>query len=495
MIRYLAAGACIAVAALSLLPSSSYASEGPPPREPWDQAGCWPDRIIASPAKDATTGFAVNWRTSPDISEAITEITEATAAPRFDLGATSKGANYQAVDLEKSGIKFGREGTPNFGRGTVHYFTVQFKDLKPDTLYDYRVRGGQGCWSEWFQLRTAPAQGPLSFLYMGDAQYGIRSHWSHTLRQAVRAAPKAAFIAYAGDLVNQGDRDAEWAEWFEAGKVINGTVPVIPASGNHDYNATAKQAVRDGHGIINDFWRPQFALPVERDLPEQLRETVYDVRYGANLHMFVLDSSSPDWDVQMKWLATKAAASSATWKVVLLHHSPFRPGIIGREYHEKRQRAFVEAAKRAGISVILAGHNHSYSRASFGDGVGPGVPDPAAAQTLIKPRKVEMEIVISASGGMSGKLNAKKFAKGTANFGNRIALERWANNTPTYQVVDVDADHFRMTTYTTLGEIYDAFSLDRDAHGEIILTNGKEAFGPVRSFENTEPYGSRDDLH
>jgi hypothetical protein len=177
-----------------------------------------------------------------------------------------------------------------------------FKDLEPDTLYAYRVRGARGNWSEWIHYRTAPDGSPIKFLYYGDAQRGVLSHWSRIIREGFAFATDARFILHAGGLVNRGARDAEWSEWFRAGGFIHASHAVIPVAGNHEYVNTQAGGSRDNLAVLSEHWRPQFALPVEESLPEALHETVYDVRYSQDLHIFVLDSSSAQWDEQLQWL-------------------------------------------------------------------------------------------------------------------------------------------------------------------------------------------------
>lgn len=242
-------------------------------------------------------------------------------------------------------------------------------------------------------------------------------------------------------------------------------------------------------------------MPVEAGLPEALHETVYDLRYSDDLHVFVLDSSSPLWAEQMAWLEATSATSDATWKVIGMHHSPFRPGIQGYannpergDFHRERQDMFLEAARAADIDLILAGHNHSYTRASVGEDVGPGIPDQGARALLGTPRDVEMVVVVSISGAMSGTMTPDRFTQNERKFGDDIALERWANNTPTYQVVNVDADRLSYTSHLGTSEVYDAFTLEKSVDGTAQLTNGEAAFGDTRRFENTGPYRDKDQL-
>jgi len=94
------------------------------------------------------------------------------------------------------------------GRTAGHY-SVNFENLQPDTKFCYRVGDGK-TWSEWNIFRTAGSKpGPFRFIYVGDAQNGIKSLWSRTIRTAYAAAPDARFIVHAGDLVAEGYDDGQ----------------------------------------------------------------------------------------------------------------------------------------------------------------------------------------------------------------------------------------------------------------------------------------------
>ena len=138
----------------------------------------------------------------------------------------------------------------------AHYHSVNFTDLRPNTLYAYRVGGGD-VWSEWFHFKTASEQfEPFSFIYFGDAQNNLLSMWSRAVRSAYSNAPKAKFMIHAGDLINRANADEEWGEWFKAGSFIHAMVPGIPVPGNHEY---AKNLT--GPRTLSKHWNPQFTLP------------------------------------------------------------------------------------------------------------------------------------------------------------------------------------------------------------------------------------------
>jgi len=177
-----------------------------------------PDRVVLTWSGDLATTQAVTWRTSVEVTQAVAQLARALESAQ----TSSLEENATTVRLESN-------------LGVAHHHSVEFTGLEPDTLYAYRV-GDTVNWSEWFHFRTARTDpAPFTFVYFGDAQNDIRTHWSRVFREAFREAPRAAFTLHAGDLINRAESDGEWAEWFGAPAWVNGTIPVIATPGNHEY--------------------------------------------------------------------------------------------------------------------------------------------------------------------------------------------------------------------------------------------------------------------
>lgn len=95
--------------------------------------------IILTWQDDPKTSQAVTWRTEVRIRPAMAEI--ALSDPSPDFGSSAQQFIAKSSTLET-------------GKGLSYYHTVNFANLRPDTLYAYRVGNGEA-WSEWFQFRTA----------------------------------------------------------------------------------------------------------------------------------------------------------------------------------------------------------------------------------------------------------------------------------------------------------------------------------------------------
>lgn len=490
MIKYLAAlAACLAASAADAHPDHSNVDRQPP----WQAASDWPDRIITTITEDPARSFSVSWRTDSSVGEAIAQIALATPDARFDLNVldTNK-ATTEHVRLDQiEGPDGPVHVLQNHGLPPVHYHSLTFEELEPDTLYAWRVRGARGRWSPWRQLRTAPLAGPIQFIFFGDAQTAIRSHVTRTFDAASIEAPKARFAIHGGDLVNTAMYDQEWAEWFGALGRTHQMIPSVLVAGNHDYVNFDKdeedpKLFEVENKTVAPVWRPQFALPVEPDVPEALRETVYDVRYHEDLHLFVLDSSGVDFDGQLRWLEQRIAASDARWKLLAMHH-PLHAKVAGNEHpaHLERREALLATMERTKIDLVVTGHRHSYQRGVYGEDV--------ARFAAGEEQTVDTVFIITASSTKRGQTKPDVWAAYTQEMAGDVKLSRHGDNTPIYAVFDLDGDRLTYRALDPTGALYDGFTLEKRDGRKILIDDPIVGTEP-RTRANTGRYIGWDDL-
>jgi hypothetical protein len=460
---------------LSLLLSSPLAIAQGQALPPWQQASAWPDRIVLTFADDPARSLAVTWRTDTSVSTTAAEIAVATADARFDGDSRRALAQTEPVYLSSALVDGVRMAAPdNAGLQAVHYHSVLFENLEPDTLYAYRVQGADGLWSEWFQARTAATSGPVKFVYFGDAQNGILSHWARIVRAAYAEAPDANFFLHAGDLVNRAARDYEWAQWFKAGGFVHGSIPAVVVVGNHEvqsYGPRDQQSER----ILSHLWRPQFTLPVEASLPETLHETVYDVRYNEDLHLFVLNSLSSDTESQADWLDKSLTASDARWKVATFHY-PIFSSAEGRDAASRRD-ALLPILRKHQVDLVLQGHDHTYARGAISqtpERIADGEGD-----------DVEIMFVNSVSGAKMYELKPDGWDS-YADYD--VRLQRDAENTQFFQVISLEGSRLSYEAYTADSQLYDYFEMVKGANGLKSLSRGNRSTMDSRRFGNTMEY-------
>lgn len=380
-----------------------------------------PDRIILTWAGDPSVSQAVTWRTDASIEEAFAQIAAADPSPDFVDGKIQVGAITTPLKTHT---------------GLANFHSVNFTGLEPGLRYAYRVGSEKG-WSEWFQFRTASDRPQaFSFIYIGDAQNATLSMWSRVIRAAVLDEPDARFIVHSGDMMNHGNNDPEWGEWFAAAGWINGMIPSMPAIGNHEYYRINEKGTE-----LSPLWRPHFTLPQAGI--EGIEETVYSVDYQGC--RFVVLNSIEKLDEQAEWLEGVLADNTCRWTFAVFHH-PVYSSAKGRD-NKKLRALWKPLLDTYHVDVVLQGHDHTYARgrnrAEGSEGRG-GQSGPVYVVSVSGPKMYD------------------------------LTDERWmdvaAENTQLYQVLSVNADTLRYRSMTVTGDLYDAFDLiKRDGQPNLLI--------------------------
>jgi 3',5'-cyclic AMP phosphodiesterase CpdA len=318
----------------------------------------------------------------------------------------------------------------SIGNGhTVVHHAVVFEGLVPETMYAYRV-GASGGWSEWNQFQTASREpAAFTFVYFGDPQEEIKSKCSRIFRAAYKKAPEADFWHFVGDLVDNGDRDGEWGELFDAMGWIPRVTPMIMLPGNHEYSDWRTVNGADHH--LFHLWRPHFTLP--ENGPAGLEETVYSIDYqGARLVML---NGNERLDDQALWLDRVLTDNPCPWTIVAIHQPVYSTGKY-RNNH-KLQGLFVPIFDKYRVDLVLQGHDHTYSRSAR---LKHGVQD--ASGTVY---------VVSVSGPKSYAVNPRY----------QDLMEASGTGRQLFQVIRVTPGQLTYDSYDAAGKRCDAFTLEK----------------------------------
>jgi hypothetical protein len=371
-----------------------------------------PDRIVLNVTQDPSTSIAVNWRTCDTVRRGYIEIIPAVSDPRTSLNTPRTEAKSEPF---------------LFGTTAATYHSAIVTGLFPNTLYMYRVGQGEH-WSEWFHIRTAGKRGDkLSFIYLGDAQVGLKTLWPRVIRAAYAKMPDANLILYAGDIVNRGNNDHEWGELFYGGSFIHSTIPGMFSPGNHEYARTGD--------TLSAFWRPQFSLP--ENGPEGLKESCYytDVQgmRFISINSYRVEESDEDLQKQKVWVDSLLRNNPNQWTAVLFHH-PFY-SIRPTRDNVRMRNTFKPLFDKYRVDIVLQGHDHAYARGM------------RKIEGAAKNEKSGTVYVLSVSGPkMSSKL------EGTW-------MDVSASYTQLYQLITVEGNTLHYKAYTAAGKLYDAFDL------------------------------------
>ncbi|MCO5241507.1 MAG: metallophosphoesterase family protein [Chitinophagaceae bacterium] len=371
-----------------------------------------PDRIVLNVTQDPSSSIAVNWRTCDTVRTGYIEIAPLTADPRLADKALRIPAKSEAFRFENISA-------------TYHSATVQ--GLTPGTSYMYRV-GKERYWSEWFHIKTAGKPGDkLSFIYLGDAQVGLKTLWPRVIRSAYAKMPEASLILYAGDIVNRGNNDSEWGELFYGGSFIHSTIPGMHSPGNHEYARTGD--------TLSAFWRPQFSLP--ENGPEGLKESCYytDVQgmRFISINSYRVEESDEDLQKQQIWVDSLLRNNPNQWTAVLFHH-PFY-SIRPTRDNIRMRNTFKPLFDKYKVDIVLQGHDHAYAR---------GMQKIEGATHKEKSGTV---YILSVSGPKMSSVFEGTWMDVSATF------------TQLYQLITVEGNTLSYKAYTASGDLYDAFDL------------------------------------
>lgn len=427
--------------------------------EDWNHPGIHPDRVIVNFGEDASSEINITWRTSTDVKQGIVEFAKATAAPKFWRNATTHNAALELFDLK----------IENEVELPAHYHSAQIKNLEPNTLYAYRVGDGMH-WSEWFHVKTASLDPErFSFIYIGDAQNNVLEVWSRLIRQGFQKAPDAGFIIHAGDLINHGNTDLEWEEWFQAGSFIHSMIPSFLVPGNHEYRSLKDDEPRQ----VSVLWRPQFTLP--ENGPEGLEETVYYMDY-QDLRVIGLNSNEQK-EKQMIWLEEVLKNNPNKWTIVTFHHPLFSAS--GNRDNTEWRDMLKPILDKYQVDLALQGHDHAYSRGRTSP-LEENIPTGVNAKDL-----TATVYVVSVSGGKMYNLRPNAWEGWDAD------RDRAAENTQLFQVITVDGNILKYESYTATGELYDAFEVIKNEKGPNSFVELKNQAVSGRYFDNTVPYADQ----
>jgi predicted phosphodiesterase len=399
----------------------------------WELPSKDPDRIILTFNGDPATTRAVTWRTDSTVTKAYAQIAIATKNSGFEDEVQTLEAKTEEFNLGlyKSNASL-----------NVYYHSVNFEGLQPNKLYAYRVGNGTDIWSEWIQFKTAKAEyAPTTFVYFGDAQNDVLSLWSRVIRIAYQTAPNASFVIHAGDLINSAHVDQEWAEWYKAGGFIHSQWTAIPVVGNHEFRPLGEEESRQ----LAIQWRPQFTLPIEESLPENLHETVYTTDY-QDIRIIAVNSNT-NLEDQTAYIEEKLKSSTAKWNIITCHHSVFSPA-KGRDFEFARQN-WKPILDKYKVDLVLNGHDHTYARGHV----------PLRTTSSANGNEINTVYVTSVSGPKQYELDKdqmKAYQK------DGYTLDKSAEKTQFYQVVTVHGNKLTYVAYMATGEEYDRAVIIKD---------------------------------
>lgn len=239
---------------------------------------------------------------------------------------------------------------------------VNIKNLKPNTKYMYRVYNGNGKKSQVFEFTTQP-KGDFTFVLAGDPQIGAgkfyadRDKWEKALGTIKKQVPQMSFLYSLGDQINEytSKSELEYSGYIERENAKGITFATL--IGNHDSQANS--------------YSQHFALPNVQ--AEGATEAGSNYYFVYNNTLFIQLNSNNMNTAEHKATIEKAIEMTKNqnikWKVVGFHHAIYSAATHANDDDIIKRRAEYPALmKQYGIDLIVAGHDHVYTRSRMMDG-------------------------------------------------------------------------------------------------------------------------------
>ncbi len=233
---------------------------------------------------------------------------------------------------------------------TNHLYAYTINGLTPGAKYEYQVQVGSQCAASSFYAPPASSATNVKFFSYGDTRTNGSAHNGLAGQIVSLFQSDPAFQTLnlnVGDWVS-GDSESAWTgEWFNTGytniRKEDASIADNGVRGNHEGSAT--------------YWKRYFPQVFQ---PGGL---YWSFDYGP-MHIAMLDqytSYSPG-STQYNWLQNDLAASTKTWKFVVLHEPGWSAG-GGHGNNTAVQNNLEPLFRQYGVSIVFGGHNHYYARA------------------------------------------------------------------------------------------------------------------------------------
>ncbi|MFI3239378.1 MAG: metallophosphoesterase [Bacteroidales bacterium] len=291
----------------------------------------YPDRITMTTGENFITQRNISWRC------------DTIPKPSGLLLATPTGDTIQFI--AKSNL------VESIG-GKDIFYKVCLDSLIEDSNYNYTVFTGDS-YSGSYSFHTPKRDDIRRIAYISDVQDTIGGNSKHLFHKLHKLYSDYDFIAYGGDLIEY-PIDKYWNNLFIAADSTFSTIPVVAATGNHEYH---KSIFR----ILDERWCNTYVYPHNGSSGREGRS--YYTTDNDKLLLISIDTNGlvdpiSLWNTN-RWLDKILRHNSSKWVIVLMHHPIY--SVKGTDDWFLRQTLEPLFDKYA-VDVVLQNHEHNYMR-------------------------------------------------------------------------------------------------------------------------------------
>ena len=360
--------------------------------------------------------------------------------------------------------------------GAYYSNKVTVTGLKEKTQYYYQVFQN-GEWKEAKPYKTGSASA-FSFLYVGDPQIGACKNqtsnegekltnadsnlaarndaynWNNILKNAVEDHSNVSFMVSAGDQVNYANNEREYAGYLGAEALAS--LPVSTTIGNHD-SGTEQYSLHYNNPNTFGFDETRYTKG------HTAAGSDYYYTYGNTLFI-VLDTNNYNAATHRNVIKKAVEENKdAKWRVVMFHQDIYGSGLDHSDSDGMILRtALTPIMDEFDIDVVLQGHDHTYSRtyqlSSSGRYTIYDKNNNGSYGTAYQTdNELCYNIESNVKGGTVTNPEGTVYIEANSATGSKFyelipsqqdyISERSQTWTPTYSVIDVSDDTFKITTY------------------------------------------------
>ena len=186
----------------------------------------------------------------------------------------------------------------------------------------------------------------FKMLVFADSQCVDYNVWKKVSEVAIKKFPDAELFTVIGDLVDNGEADWQWRDWFNAADNLLHNKIFLPVCGNHE--------------CYNLDWK--FALPT-KFLNHFNTTHFYKFDFGAatffvlNNNFEELNKFLPDLQTEQENFLRREVPQSNGWKIVLMHKDIFN---YAENNFNDIAEIFMPLFDELKIDLVLTGHLHTY---------------------------------------------------------------------------------------------------------------------------------------
>lgn len=414
-------------------------------------------KIFAADENSSTSNtyhhIGLTWALDPKTTQTIAWSTD-TSISAGTIQIVTTGT-YKKSGWEHSVSQDGLTELFSTNTGDINLHSATITNLTPGTNYIYRV-GNNNNWSPPAYFTTEDTtEKPFKFLVFGDSQSGLPLNpeygpWHTTINNAYTANPDAVFFMNVGDLVEIGQDNKHWEQWYAAAKDVLAQIPSMAVPGNHE----TYDVPEENHSVLPIYFKNQLHLPSNG--PTALKGQVYSFDYG-NTHFTVMDSQEQEegqyipnmLDLEADWLDKDLAATNKKWKILLFHKTPYYNKAF--RANERLKKILTPIIDKHHVDLVINGHDHGYSRTY------PIYQDSYVAT----PKEGTIYLVAGRSGN---KFYVDLSQKVWDAFFHDPQAE------PNYVVIQMAGDRLTIKAYTQRGNLIDIYTIDKGKNTDIPQT-------------------------